>query len=73
MQEKFELMERVEGGRTRLKDRRLFLFEHVLVLSKKRRDDSADQETYFIKETLKVTVNFVITITNVSDYTAKQC
>ena len=46
-------MERVEGGRTRLKDRRLFLFEHALVLSKKRRDDS-DQENYLIKETLKV-------------------
>ena len=52
-------MDRVEGGRTRLKDRRLFLFENVLVLSKKRRDDSADQETYFVKETLKVTVNIL--------------
>ena len=47
-------MERVEGGRTRLKDRRLFLFDNVLVLSKKKRDD-VDQESYFIKETLKVT------------------
>ena len=49
-------MERVEGGRTRLKDRRLFLFEHVLVLSKKKRDD-VDQESYFIKEALKVGIN----------------
>ena len=52
-------MERVEGGRTRLKDRRLFLFENVLVLSKKRRDDPAEQETYFVKETLKVTVDML--------------
>ena len=47
-------MDRVEGGRTRLKDRRVFLFEHVLVLSKKRRRDDSEQENYFIKETLKV-------------------
>ena len=45
-----------------MKDRRLFMFEHVLVLSKKRRDDSADQETYFIKETLKVTVQNMIVL-----------
>ena len=54
-------MERVEGGRTRLKDRRLFLFDNVLVLSKKKRDD-VDQESYFIKETLKVTAVYTVII-----------
>lgn len=52
-------MERVEGGRTRLKDRRLFLFDNVLVLSKKKRDD-VEQESYFIKETLKVAAIYTV-------------
>ena len=56
VQEKFDMMKKIEGGRARLKDRRLFLFKHVLVLSKKRKRDDSDQENYFVKETLKVSI-----------------
>ena len=52
------LADRIEGTRTRPKERRLFLFEHFLVMSKKKRD-SSDQEIYVVKEALKVSPTLI--------------
>ena len=42
-----------EGVKQLFKERRVFLFEHALIISKKRRD-SSDRDTYAIKEELMV-------------------
>ena len=53
-----------EGQRLVFKERRVFLFQQALVITKQRRDNEGT--TYIIKEQFMV-LNLIITVANTSD------